>query len=155
MLKGIDPLLTPELLKVLAEMGHGDEIVIADANFTATTLAQGPHGPKPLIHMPGVDVLRTARAVLSLLPLDAMVERPVAYMQVGDTAEGYRSAQQRGVIAMLEAEGHARSDQCEATERFAFYDRVRRAHAIVLTGELQPWGNFLFKKGVLGEALVP
>jgi L-fucose mutarotase len=155
MLKGIDPLLTPELLKVLAEMGHGDEIVIVDANFTAASLAQGPQGGKPLIRLPGVGVERAARAVLSLLPLDAMVARPVAYMQVGDTPAGYLSAQQRGVLDMLAREGHATPAQCEATERFAFYERVRQAYAIVWTGELQPWANFLFKKGVLGEALVP
>ena len=156
MLKGIDPLLTPDLLKVLAEMGHGDEIVIADANFTAVTLAQGANGSsKPLIRLPGVDVERVSRAVLSVFPLDPMVDRPVAYMQVGDTAPGYLSAQQRRVMTMLASEGHATAAQCEATERFAFYDRVRKAYAIVLTGELQPWGNFLYKKGVLGEVLVP
>ena len=97
MLKGIDPLLTPDLLKVLAEMGHGDEIIIADANFTATTLAQGPHGTKPVIRLPGVNVERAAQAVLSLFPLDQMVDQPVAYMQVSGTPEGrpQRPAAQR------------------------------------------------------------
>ena len=151
MLKGIDPLLTPELLKTLAEMGHGDEIVIADANFTALTLAAG----KPVLRLPGADVERVARAVLSLFPLDQMVDQPVAFMQVGGTEPPYLSAQQRRVLAMLAQQGHAQAPQCQPTERFAFYDRVRHAHAIVVTGELQPWGNFLFKKGVLGEALVP
>jgi L-fucose mutarotase len=151
MLKGIDPLLTPELLQVLAAMGHGDEIVIADANFTAASLAGG----RPLIPLPGVGVQRAAQAVLSLLPLDAMVEQPVAYMQVSGTAAGYRSGQQRAVIGSLEAAGWATSAQCEAVERFAFYERVRRAFAIVHTGELQPYGNFIFKKGVIAEALVP
>ena len=131
-------------------------LVMADANFTAASLAQGANGlVKPLIRLPGVDVERVARAVLSLFPLDALVERPVAYMQVGGAPAGTLSAQQRRVLAMLAAEGHATAAQCEATERFAFYDRVRGAYAIVLTGELQPWGNFLFKKGVLGEVLVP
>ncbi|NDY92982.1 RbsD/FucU family protein [Ideonella livida] len=155
MLKGIDPLLTPDLLKVLAEMGHGDEIVIADANFTAKTLAEGPHGPKPLIHLPGAGVERVSQAVLSLLPLDAAVDQPVAFMKVCDTPEGYLSALQRRMLAQLAAAGHAQPGQCKATERFAFYDRVRRAQAIVLTGELQPYGNFLFKKGVIGEVLAP
>ncbi len=149
MLKGIDPLLSPDLLRVLAAMGHGDEIVIADANFTAEALAQG----RPLIALPGVGVQRTCEAVLSLLPLDAAVAQPVAYMQVSDTPAGYRSALQRDVIAALEARGWARTDQCEAVERFAFYDRVRRAFAIVHTGELQPFANFIFKKGVIAEAL--
>jgi L-fucose mutarotase len=151
MLKGIDPLLTPELLQVLAAMGHGDEIVIADANFTAASLA----GTRPLIALPGVGVQRAAQAVLSLLPLDAMVEQPVAYMQVGGTAPGYRSAQQRAVIGSLQAAGWATPAQCEAVERFAFYARVRSAFAIVHTGEQQPWANFIFKKGVIAEALVP
>lgn len=155
MLKGIDPLLTPELLKVLAEMGHGDEIIIADANFTAHSLARDPLGNKPVIHLPGAGVERVARAVLSLLALDTAVAQPVAYMQVSDTPAGYLSALQRQVIGMLADGGHASAAQCEATERFAFYDRVRGAQAIVLTGELQPYGNFLFKKGVIGEVLEP
>ncbi len=154
MLKGIDPLLTPDLLKVLAEMGHGDEIIIADANFTAATLAQYPGGrPKPLIHLPGASVQRVSEAVLSLLPLDAAVTQPVAFMQVSGTPEGYLSRMQRDMIAMLGAGGHATPAQCEAIERFAFYERVKTAFAVVVTGELQPYGNFLFKKGVISQAL--
>ena len=133
MLKNIDPLLTPDLLKLLCEMGHGDELVLADANFTAHSLAAG----KPV------------------LPLDAMVARPVAYMQVGGSADGYCSALQREVIGALVQRGDARADQCEATERFAFYDRVRGAFAIVLTGERQSWANFLFKKGLIADELRP
>ncbi|MBT9595275.1 MAG: RbsD or FucU transport [Vitreoscilla sp.] len=151
MLKGIDPLLTPELLKVLAEMGHGDEIVVADANFTAATLAAG----KPVIHLPGAGVERASQAVLSLLPLDAAVAQPVAFMQVSEYPAGTLSALQRRMLDQLQRGGHAQPAQCEATERFAFYDRVRDAFAIVLTGEQQPYGNFLYKKGVIGEALVP
>ena len=106
MLKGIDPLLTPDLLKVLAEMGHGDEIVIADANFTAASLARrAAMAPLPVIALPGADVRRTVAAVLSLLPLDASVAQPVAYMQVCDTPVGYRSRLQRDVIAALQADG--------------------------------------------------
>lgn len=149
MLKGIDPLLTPELLKVLAEMGHGDEIVIADANFTATTLGIG----KPLVRLPGVGVLRACEAVLSLLPLDAAVAQPATYMQVSDTPTGYRSALQREVITRLDAAGLARAAQFEAVERFAFYERVRAAYAIVHSGEMQPFANFIFKKGVISDAL--
>jgi len=149
MLKGIDPLLTPELLKVLAEMGHGDEIVIADANFTAASLGAG----RPVIALPGAGVQRTCAAVLSLLPLDAMVARPVAYMKVCDTPEGYRSALQREVIDGLTAAGTVTASQCQPMDRFAFYDRVKTAFAIVHTGELQPYANFVLKKGVLGEAL--
>ena len=150
MLKGIDPLLTPELLKALAEMGHGDEIVIADANFTAATLGRG----KTVIRAPGIGMLRMCEAVLSLLPLDAAVAQPVACMQVSGMPEGWRSALQRQVVARLGEAGWARAEQVQAIERFAFYDRVQRAHAIVLTGEPQPYANFVFRKGVIGEALV-
>ncbi len=154
MLKGIDPLLSPELLKVLAEMGHGDEIVIADANFTAASLApRAAMAPLPVIALPGATVQRSVEAVLSLLPLDASVAQPVAYMQVCDAPAGYRSRLQRDVIAALQAGGHAAPGQCEAMERFAFYDRVRQAFAIVHTGDLQPYGNFLLRKGVISEAL--
>jgi L-fucose mutarotase len=149
MLKGIDPVLTPELLKVLAEMGHGDEIVVADANFTAASLGAG----KPVIALPGVGVRRACTALLSLLPLDAAVAQPVAYMKVCDTADGYRSALQRDVITAFEAAGSVQAGQCEAMERFAFYHRVKSAFAIVHTGELQPYANFILKKGVIGEAL--
>lgn len=149
MLKGIDPLLTPELLKVLAEMGHGNEIVIADANFTAASLGAG----KPLIHMSGAGIARTVKAIMSLLPLDQDVSQPVGYMQVSHQPDGWCSALQKQVIGELNGEGYALPAQCEAIERFAFYERVKQAYAIVLTGELQPYGNFILKKGVICEPL--
>lgn len=151
MLKGISPLLTPELLKVLCEMGHGDEIVLADANFTAESLSTR----RPVIRLSGAGIAETCAAVLSVFPLDAFVEQPVAFMQVGGTPEGYRSALQREVIGRMERDDVARSGQCEAMERFAFYDRVRHAYAVVQTGELQPWANFIFKKGVIADELRP
>ena len=151
MLKNINPLLTPDLLKVLCEMGHGDEVVVADANFTALSLAAG----KPVIALPGITMAAACEAVLSVFPLDAAVTQPVAYMQVGDTPPGYRSALQRTVIDGLVARGDARSEQCEAIERFAFYERVKRCYAIVHTGEMQPYANFVFKKGVIAADLLP
>lgn len=149
MLKGIDPLLTPDLLKVLAQMGHGDDIVVADANFTATSLAAG----KPVIHLAGAGTLRAVQAILSLLPLDEQVPHPVAYMHVSGSPAGQVSGLQQAVIDHLEGQGLARPAQCEALERFAFYGRVREAFAIVHTSEMQPYANFLFKKGVIAEPL--
>ena len=108
MLKGIDPLLTPDLLKVLAEMGHGDEIVLADANFTAQALAGG----KPVLRLPGAGMARACAALLSVLPLDEAVAQPVGYMQVSDTPPGCRSALQRDVIAGMTERGDARPEQC-------------------------------------------
>ena len=148
MLKGIDPLLSPELLKLLAEMGHDDALVLADANFTAMSLGAG----KTVLRLPGVGMARTVQAVASVLPLAADVRYPVAYMQVGGTQAPYRSALQRETLAVLAAEGLAEG-QAEAVERFAFYERVKKAYAIVVTGELQPWGNFILRKGVIGDTL--
>ena len=149
MLKGIDPLLSPELLKVLCEMGHGDEIVLVDANFTSESLGHG----KPIIRLPGITLYRACAALLSVFPLDAAVTQPVAYMKVSDTPEGYTSALQRSVIELLATTGSAEEEQCEAVERFSFYDRVEQSYAILQTGEMQPYANFLFKKGVIAEAL--
>lgn len=148
MLKGVDPLLSPELLKVLAEMGHGDAVAVVDANFTAMTLARG----KRVIRLPGVGLARACAAVLSVLPLD-LPGQPVGFMAVCDRPADYRSALQNEVIALCHAAGSAAPAQCEAVERFAFYEQVKQAYAVVQTGELQPYANFLFRKGVLtGQA---
>ena len=151
MLKNIDALLTPELLKALCEMGHGDEIVLADANFTAASLGRGA----TVLRLPGVGMRRVVAAVLSVFPLDDMVESSVACMQVGGSAEGYRSALQREVLADMVARGEMPNEQCDAMERFAFYERAGRAQVIVQTGELQAWANFAFRKGVIAEVLRP
>lgn len=147
MLKGIDPLLSPELLKVLAEMGHGDAVAVVDANFTATTLGRG----KPIIRLPGIGLQRACAAVLSVLPLD-LPGRPVSFMAVSDRPAEYRSGLQHELLALCSAAGSVPTAQCEAVERFAFYEQVKQAYAIVQTGELQPYANFLFRKGVLGTA---
>lgn len=145
MLKGIDPLLSPELLKILCEMGHGDEVAVVDANFTAESLGHG----KPVVRLPGSDLYRACEAVLSVFPLDAAVMQPVGYMKVSDTPEGYTSTLQLSVIVLLEQGGLAEPGQCEAIERFSFYERVKQAYAIVQTGEMQSYANFIFKKGVI------
>ena len=150
MLKGIDPVLSPELLKLLAEMGHDDAIVLVDANFTAMSLGAG----KPVLRLPGVSMVRVMKAVSSVLPLAQDVTHPVAFMHVCGSEAGYRSAVQREALAVLADDG-LREEQAESVERYAFYDRVRAAYAIVVTGERQPWSNFLLRKGVLGEALRP
>lgn len=151
MLKNIDPLLTPELLKVLCEMGHGDELVLADANFTAESIGRG----RIVLRLPGADMQRACAAVLSVFPLDESVPQPAAYMQVGGSAEGYRSGLQRAVIERAAAVDPACDDgKWEAVERFAFYERAARAYAIVQTGEMQAWANVMFKKGVIADRLL-
>jgi L-fucose mutarotase len=149
-LKNIDPLLTPELLKLLCEMGHGDEIVMADANFTAESLGRG----RRVLRLPGADMQRACAALLSVFPLDESVRQPAAYMQVGGSAPGYRSGVQRDVIEQAAAADPVCDDsKWEAVERFAFYERATRAYAIVQTGEMQAWANFVFKKGVIADRL--
>ncbi len=148
MLKGIDPVLSPELLKIMAEMGHDDTLVLADANFTAMSLGAG----KPIVRLPGVGMLRAVQAVTSLLPLASDIPHPVACMQVGGTEAPYLSALQREVVGHLQAHLPPGTN-VESVERYAFYDQVSIAYAIVVTGELQPWGNFILHKGVIGETL--
>jgi L-fucose mutarotase len=130
-------------------MGHGDEVVVADANFTAETLGPGKH----IIRLPGISLHRACQALLSVFPLDASVAQPVAYMKVCDTPAGYASALQKSVIGLLAETGSADPAQSEAVERFTFYERVKQAYAIVQTGEMQPYANFIFKKGVIADAL--
>jgi L-fucose mutarotase len=93
------------------------------------------------------------QAVTSLLPLASDIHHPVACMQVGGTDAPYLSGLQREVVGHLQTHLPA-GTSVEAVERYAFYNQVSKAYAIVVTGELQPWGNFILHKGVLGEALV-
>ena len=150
MLKGINPLVTPELLKLLMEMGHDDALVLADANFTAMSIAAG----KPVIRLPGASMLQAVQAISALLPLAADVPHPVAFMAVSGESDSYRSALQREVVAHITPD-MLPGQSAEPIERYAFYDRARAAYAIVLTGEKQPFGNFILRKGVIGENLRP
>lgn len=150
MLKGISPLLTPELLKTLMEMGHDDALVLADANFTAVRIAAG----KPVLRLPGSSMAEVVKAITDLLPLATDVEHPVAYMQVSDQCDDYQSGLQREVLAQVNPLLQ-NGQSAEGLERFAFYDRARAAFAVVLTGERQPFGNFILRKGVIGDNLRP
>lgn len=138
MLKNINPLLTGSLLAILADMGHGDDLVIVDANYPAQAAGV------PVLDFPGISATPVAEAVLSLLPLDDFVERPAAVMQ----APNEMPAIFKEFEAVIEkAEG--RKIPVEPIERFAFYDRARGAFAIIRTGEKRLYGNIIFKKGVI------
>jgi L-fucose mutarotase len=144
MLKGIDPILSPELLMHLSAMGHGEWVAVVDANFTANYLAQG----KPLVRLPGITLERASQAVLSVFPLDEHVPQPAAYMRVSDMPENHRTAAQNAVVQLLAKEG-VKLDQIEPIERFAFYDKVKTASLIVQCGEGTAYGNAMFCKGVI------
>ena len=144
MLKGIDPILTPELLMHLCAMGHGEWVAVVDANFTAHYLAKG----KPVVELPGLSLERVSRAVLSVFPLAEDVPHPVGYMQVSHSPAGHTTPAQAAVVRLAEQNDVA-AHQVEAIERFAFYERLDTASLIVKTGEGTAYGNALFCKGVI------
>ena len=144
MLKGIDPLLTPELLMHLCAMGHGEWVAVVDANFTADFLSQG----KPVVRIPGHGLERVSRAVLSVLPLAVDVPQPAAFMRVCQSQEGHRTAAQQSVVDLVVAEGF-QPEQVGAVERYAFYEKIKGASLIVQSGEGTAYGNALFCKGVI------
>jgi L-fucose mutarotase len=141
MLKGLDPLLGPDLLHVLAAMGHGDEIVVADGNFPVASLA------RRLVRLDGVDAPRALRAILSVLPLDTFAPTPAAVMAVVGDPQAVPDPVREFHTLVDAAAG--RSVILEALERFAFYERARAAFAVVATGERRPYGNILLVKGVV------
>ena len=144
MLKGIDPLLTPELLMHLCAMGHGEWVAVVDANFTADFLSQG----KPVVRIPGHSLERVSRAVLSVFPLAADVPQPVAFMRVCKSPEGHRTAAQQAVVDLVEGQGW-QADQVEAVDRYPFYEKIKAASLIVQSGEATAYGNAMFCKGVI------
>ena len=139
MLKNISPILSPELLKILMEMGHGDEIVIGDGNFPAASVAQR------LVRLDGHGVPEILDAILKLMPLDTYVDAPVALMDNND-AENRPAiwAQYEDVVRRNEGE-----KAFELVERFAFYDRAKKAYAVIATGETAIYANIILKKGVV------
>jgi L-fucose mutarotase len=146
MLRTIDPLFTPELLYVLAAMGHGDEVVVADANFPADSVARRTAHERP-IPLAGADTPRAVRAILSLLPLDEFVAEPVRRMAVDGRPDEVPPVQREVQTVIDEAAG--RPWPMGALERFAFYDAARSAYAVVATGERRFWGCVLVRKGVV------
>jgi len=141
MLKNIDPVLSPELLHALRAMGHGDEIAIVDANYPAQSA-----GPR-LIRADGLGTPRMLEAILSLMPLDEFVPCAAFHMQVVDAAGADLPIFDEFRAALVRHEpAHAR---IEGIERFAFYERVRSAYALVATGERRLYGNVILKKGII------
>lgn len=140
MLKGINPIISPELLKILCEMGHGDYLVIADGNFPAASNA------KRLIRMDGHGVPEVLDAILSLLPLDQYVDKQVSLMEVceGDTVVPTIWEEYKKIIAKYEP-----AAQIEFLERFDYYDEAKNAYAIIATSESAQYANVILKKGCI------
>lgn len=141
MLKGIPSILSPELLKILMEMGHGDELVIGDGNFPAAGMAQR------LVRLDGHGVPPILDAILALMPLDTYVEAPVALMNVVEGSGDQTPpiwAEYRAIV-----DKHQSGAKIERVERFAFYERAKAAYAVVATGEGAVYANVILKKGVV------
>ena len=141
MLKNIPPILSPDLMKTLMEMGHGDDIVLADGNFPAASTAQR------LVRCDGHGVPELLEVILKFFPLDTYVDRPVAVMQIvpGDPTEPTIWEQYEEILKSSDQE-HVDLDYLE---RFRFYERARNAYAVVATSEEALYANIILKKGVL------
>jgi L-fucose mutarotase len=140
MLKSIPPILSPDLLHALRAMGHGDEIVIVDANYPAESA-----GP-PVIRLDGLSATDVADAVLTLLPLDDFVEHAAFAMEVVDNP---RKREQTHKDFDKLVKKHEPAMKLALLERFAFYERAAQAFVIVQTGERRLYGNILLKKGII------
>ncbi|XP_063048370.1 fucose mutarotase [Engraulis encrasicolus] len=148
-LKGIPALLSPELLYALAKMGHGDELVLADVNFPVSSVCKC--GPVE-IRADGLQIPELLKATLKLFPLDTYVRSPAAVMDLveSDKARGLEVPVWNTYMSMLEQAGSQGS--LEFMERFAFYERAKKAFAVVATGETALYGNLIIKKGVIAAS---
>lgn len=142
MLKGIPSLLSPELLKVLMEMGHGDTLVIGDGNFPHASIA----GDSPLIRLDGHGCAEVLDAILTLFPLDTYVDAPVSLMEVvpGDNVETPIWDEFAKII-----EKHQPGTKIRHVERFSFYDEAKKCYAVISTGETALYANVILQKGIV------
>lgn len=139
MLKGISPVLSPDLLKTIAEMGHGDELVIGDSNFPAQSMG------KRCVRADGHSGVEILDAILQLFPLDQFVETPVGLMAPTPGTFDGDPPIWKDYTAVVEK--HQPGTKCEYVERFDFYDRTKAAYATVSTGEKAAYGCIIIKKG--------
>lgn len=140
MLKGISPILSPDFLKILCEMGHGDEIVLADSNFPGVSIG------KRLVRADGLTISTILEAILPLFVLDSYAD-PLIMMQAvsGDKLDPAVETDYMRVVRRFQPDAAAPV----RVERNAFYDRASRASCVVMTGELRVYGNLILKKGVI------
>lgn len=144
MLKNIPKILSPEMLKVLCEMGHSDRLVIADGNFPAESMGKNAM----VIRADGHGACEILEAILQVFPLDTYVEKPVNLMQVmpGDTVETPIWNEYEKIVAAADERGASAIGQIE---RFKFYDEAKTAYAIIATSEAALYANIMLQKGVI------
>ncbi|MGH6920048.1 MAG: RbsD/FucU family protein [Geminicoccaceae bacterium] len=149
MLKNIDPLLNADVLYALRAMGHGDALILCDANFPADSVARQTVLGR-LLRIDGIDAPRAAQAILSVFPLDTFVEHAALRMEVVDKPDEIPAVQAEVQREIDRAEGRPRP--MGSIERFAFYERARQAYCVITTGERRFYGCFVFQKGVIAPA---
>lgn len=144
MLKGIPKIISPELLKVLCEMGHSDRIVLSDGNFPAESMGKDCK----VIRCDGHGVPELLEAILKVFPLDTYIEKPVNLMEVvpGDTVETPIWDIYKEIVGIYDERG---ADAVSNIERFAFYEEAKKSYAIVATGESALYANVILQKGVV------
>ena len=141
MLINIDPILSPELLHALRSMGHGDKLVLADANFPSASLA------KKLIRLDGVNIPNAAKAILSVLPLDSFVDYPIERMEIDDNPDEINDVHQDLIDVLKISAGE--KWKIGSIERFKFYEEAKQAYMIVSTTDARAFGCFIITKGVI------
>ena len=141
MLINIDPILSPELLHALRSMGHGDKLVLADANFPSASLA------KKLIRLDGVNIPNAAKAILSVLPLDSFVDCPVERMEIDGNPDEINDVHQDLIDVLKISAGD--KWKVGSIERFKFYEKAKQAYMIVSTTDARAFGCFIITKGVI------
>ena len=146
MLKSINPLLNADILHALAAMGHGDTLVLCDANFPAESVARQTSLGK-LLRIDGASTPEVAEAVLSLMPLDTFVDDAAQCMAVVGSPDE-RPAVQQEVQAIIDA-SETESFPLVPVERFAFYEKAKQAYAVIASGEPRFFGCFILTKGVI------
>ncbi|MBL8573802.1 MAG: hypothetical protein JNM13_09000 [Hyphomicrobiaceae bacterium] len=146
MLKGIPPILNPDLLWLIAAMGHGDELVLVDRNYPALATAKATLTGR-LITLDGVDTTEAARAILTLMPLDGFVETPILRMEV--TGEPATVLPVHADLKAVADAAEGRDVAMGSIERLTFYAAARRGFGVVQTSEARPYGCFILKKGVV------
>ncbi|MGV1793643.1 RbsD/FucU family protein [Rhizobium sp. A37_96] len=146
MLKNIDPALNADVLHALRSMGHGDQIVVVDANFPTDSIARQTVAGK-VLHIDNVSAARAVEAILSVMPLDTPLQNSAGRMEVAGSPAEIPPVQEEVQAQVDAAEGQP--SPMYGIERFAFYDLAKKAYCVVQTGEGRFYGCFLFTKGVV------
>ena len=141
MLINIDPILSPEILCTLREMGHGDKLILCDSNFPAYSMNSKVH------RMDGVNAARAAEAILSIFPLDSFVDSPIQRMEIDEKPDELNEVHSELIDITKKVAGE--NWLVTSIERFKFYEEARKAFAIITTNETRPFGCFIFTKGVV------